>query len=77
MASQFVVVAYYDHDHTGKYRANCAELYAYLLESYAEPGAENENLVQSLLEQAGRDTDSSIAACARRARRRIDIEKLL
>ncbi len=60
----------YGSDTTGKFRANCAELYAYLLEAYAEPGADGENQVQSILEERGRDTANTNAALARRARKR-------
>lgn len=70
LAIEFIVVCYYNHDTSGKLRANCAELYAYLLEAYAEPGADSANLVQSLLEQLGRGTDNSREARRRRARRR-------
>jgi hypothetical protein len=60
----------YGADTTGRFRADCAELYAYLLEAYAEPGPDSENLVQSLLVELGRDTDNSNEALARRARKR-------
>jgi hypothetical protein len=69
LAIIFGTVSMFGHDTTGRFRANCAELYAYLLESYAEPGPDSENLVQSLLVEMGRDTDDTPASRHRRARK--------
>ena len=69
-AFTFGIVSLYEQDTSGRFRANCAELYAYLLEAYAEPGPESENLVRSLLEELGRDTDNSNEAYTRRAAKR-------
>lgn len=69
LAVMFATVSLFGHDTTGRFRANCAELYAYLLESYAEPGPDSANLVQSLLEEMGRDTDDTPEARHRRAQK--------
>jgi len=73
LAVIFGTVSMFGYDTTGRFRANCAELYAYLLESYAEPGPDSENLVQSLLEDLGRDTENTREARVRRARKRGDM----
>lgn len=54
-------------DTTGRASVNGAELYAYLLESYAEPGEEEENKVKSILMEFDRDTDNTLAGTSRRA----------
>lgn len=62
-------ISMWNQDNAGRRSVDCAELYAYLLEAYAEPGEAEQNLVQSILRELGRDTDNSLEAMTRRARR--------
>lgn len=52
-AMLFVTTMFWSQEDAGKHAANCAELYAYLLAAYAEPGEEEANRVRSLLREIG------------------------
>jgi hypothetical protein len=54
-AAILATVMCWSQDAAGRHSANCAELYAYLLAAYAEPGVDEENRVRSLLKEMGRD----------------------
>ena len=64
----FCIACFWGQDTTGRHSVNCAELYSYLLESYAEPGEDEQNQVKSLLRELGRDTDNDPEAIHRRQR---------
>ncbi len=66
----FINMWNYGTDTTGKFKADGAELYAYLLESYAEPGEASAHDVHSILAQLERDTDTTREGILRRRKKR-------